>query len=35
VHPFLKAAMVPVAKVFMNCRSCMFATAIITALLAR
>ena len=26
VHPFLKATIVPAGEVFMNCRTCMFAT---------
>jgi hypothetical protein len=28
VHPFLKATIVPAGEVFMNCRTCMFASAI-------
>ena len=32
VHPFLRATIVPVAEVFINCRSCMFAIAINAAL---
>jgi hypothetical protein len=28
VHPFLKATIVPVGEVFMNCRPCMVAIAI-------
>ena len=32
VHPFLKAAIVPVLKVFTNCQSAIFSIAINTAL---